>query len=187
MSRTLPFYALALVAVSSCAGGMTKRDEMMFAVREFNDGVRWGKIDASAAHLPIEARQKFAERYTGLEEELEVVDYELVRVDIAPGGKSAVVRVDVSWSLRRRGIVEKTTVEQRWEELGGWVLTRETKLRGAPLPIFEISGNVGTAGTAASALPGGPAASSAQTSDSAAARGAATDPAVNSVSETPRR
>jgi hypothetical protein len=50
----------------------------------------------------------------------------------------ATVKVDWSWTLKRAGIVEKTTTRQSWEERsGGWVMVREERLRGAPLAIFD--------------------------------------------------
>ena len=127
-----------LIVAASCAGHMTKKDFLVMAIREFNDGIRWGKIDVAATHLPLPARKLLAERYGRVEDELEVMDYEIQRIDVAPGGKTALVRVDMSWSHKRRGPVDRTVLEQSWEEQNaGWWMTRQTRIKGTPLPIFE--------------------------------------------------
>jgi hypothetical protein len=46
-------------------------------------------------------------------------------------------RVDVEWSwhLDSRGIVHKTVTRQIWQVVGKmWLITRETRLRGEPMP-----------------------------------------------------
>ena len=134
----LRHFALSAALLTACAGHITKKDLLVMAIREFNDGIRWGKIDISATHLPLPSRKLLAERFGRVEDDLEVVDYDLQRIDVAPGGKNAVVRVDMAWSLKRRGIVDRTVLEQIWEEQSsGWFMTKQTRIKGVALPIFE--------------------------------------------------
>jgi hypothetical protein len=131
-------WALIVFSVGGCFGGISRRDELLIAVHEYADGIRWGKIEQSAIHLPVERRQAFAEKCGALEDELEVVDYEVQRVELDRATDAATVRVTVSWSLKRRGIIERTVVEQRWEQRGSaWVLTKQSRLRGSPLTILD--------------------------------------------------
>src|SRR4051794_32529262 len=101
---------LALAALlAGCAGTLVpRRDELKLAVMEFNDGVRWDKPESSAAHLPLERRGPFAERASRLADELEVMDYDVQRIELDRDKDTAEVRVEISWSMKRRGIVERT-------------------------------------------------------------------------------
>ena len=137
MTFRLPV-VLIVLAGGCFTGGFTRRDEMMVAVREFNDGIRWGRIDQSAVHLPLDRRQPFADLYGGLEGDLEVVDYDIQRIDYDSSHEIADVRIDMSWSLKRRGIVERTVWQQHWERQGGgWLLTRQARLKGSPLALVD--------------------------------------------------
>ena len=50
----------------------------------------------------------------------------------------ATSRVEYTWSLKTVGLVEKTTTEQKWEEQNGeWVMVSETRIKGAPLTLFD--------------------------------------------------
>src|SRR5262245_58225594 len=102
----LPALALALAtAVTSggCAGVMfNDRDRLKMALEEYNDGLRWGKVESSVAHLPVAQRQAFAERFSQLHSELEVMDYEVQRIQWDRDHGTATARVEVSWSLKRR-------------------------------------------------------------------------------------
>ena len=52
--------------------------------------------------------------------------------------QTATARVDYTWSLKTRGIVEKTTTKQKWEKKDSdWVLASEERVKGAPLVLFE--------------------------------------------------
>lgn len=130
---------LAVASSSGCLGAMTsQKDDLQQAIREFNDGIRWGMAEKSASHLPVDKRLKFAEKWVSLEEELEVLDYEIQRVEWGSSRSAADVRVDVTWSMKRRGIVEKTTVAQHWEQTSGtWLVTTQKRLRGTALSILE--------------------------------------------------
>jgi hypothetical protein len=129
---------LAFLLAGGCYAPMGPREELVWAVREYSDGIRWNKIDQSARHLPVEKRQPFAERYGAVEDELEVVDYEVQRVEYDRKTDSAEVRVDISWSLKRRGVIERTVLQQHWEQKGHlWMLARQSVVRGTPLPLLD--------------------------------------------------
>jgi len=113
----------------------------MNVMREFNEDVRWGRLDEASHKVPSDTRQRFYERRKGLEEELEMADSDVIAVELDKSDKKvnrATVKVDWAWTLKRVGIVEKTTTKQSWEERKeGWVMVREERLRGAPLAIFD--------------------------------------------------
>ena len=136
MMRLAPF-ALLLAGCGMMGALTASKDEFMLAVREFNDGIRWGMAEKSAGHLPVEKRQKFAEQWSALEEELDVMDYEIQRVEWGENHDTADVRVDLTWTLKRRGIVERTVVMQHWVRDRGWLLASMKRLKGPALAILE--------------------------------------------------
>jgi hypothetical protein len=132
--------AAAIVIVAPGCGGavFTDRDRLKQALEEYNDGIRWGKVDSSCAHMPVAARKAFAERYAQLQNELEYMDYEVQRIEWDREKNTADVRVEMSWSLKRRGIVEKSVLAESWQEVrGGWLMTKVEVLSGSPLPLLD--------------------------------------------------
>jgi hypothetical protein len=134
-----PLLALGCAALAAgCFEIPNKRDALATAVRDYNDGVRWNKLDQAARFLPLEVRQRFVDRHVQLADELEIADYEIERVDLGPKNETAEVRVQVTWVAKARGIVEKTLVAEKWERKeGDWYMTREKRLSGAPLTYYE--------------------------------------------------
>ena len=134
----LPLLLCVAFAAGCVSGILNDRDRLKMALEEYNDGLRWGRVESSCAHLPEAERQKFAERFAQLQGDLEVMDYEVQRLQWDRDHGTATVRVDVSWSLKRRGIVERSVMEQRWQEVGGgWMLVQQRRIGGVPLPLLD--------------------------------------------------
>lgn len=131
--------ALAALLAGCLSVGLTDRDRLKMALEEYNDGLRWGKVEASCAHLPVAARQPFAERFQSLAGELQIMDYEVQRIEWDRKQGTARVRVDVSWSLARRGVVERSVIEQTWKEagMGGWIIAEQRRIGGSQLPFLD--------------------------------------------------
>lgn len=134
-----PYLTTLLFAAGCFTGaGYSSRDRLTEAAREYSSSIRWGKLDTAASHLPKEERKRFLDRFGRLEDELEIADYELVSIDVDAGRGRGTARVDYQWSLKRRGLVQKTSVEQVWTRKDGeWLLASETRVRGAPLALFS--------------------------------------------------
>jgi len=132
---------LALVLAGCAGSGYSTRDKITQAAREYNDGVRWQKWEQAASHIAKDERTRFLERHQAYEDELEIADYELVAIDIDKSDKKkdkATARIDYTWTLKRQGLLQKTSTLQRWEEgSDGWVMCSEERLRGAALPLFD--------------------------------------------------
>jgi hypothetical protein len=132
--------ALAAVLISGCiaGAGYSTRDKLMEATHEYADGVRWGRLEQASQRVPTERRRGFIERHQALEEELQIAECELVSLVVDPKKDRATARFDYVWTLKRRGLVEKTTTEQTWERNSGdWLLASEVRVKGAPLSLFE--------------------------------------------------
>jgi hypothetical protein len=134
--------ALAVLVLPGCAGmGYSTRDRVTTAAREYNDGVRWGKWEQAASHIDKDDRAHFLERHVALEDELEIADYEMIALDIDKSDRKKekiTARLNYTWTLKRQGVVQKTTTLQRWEERdGGWIMAGEQRIHGAPLTLFD--------------------------------------------------
>jgi hypothetical protein len=130
--------AVAALLLCACADQFSRREQLLAVVKEYNDGVRWNRLEQSAIHLAPSDRRHFADRHAPLADELEVTDYDVTRVEIDQKHDTATVVVDVQWSMKRRGLLERTVVEEKWSlHNGDWLLTRESRLRGAALPLYD--------------------------------------------------
>ena len=131
---------LGLIALTGCIGAMeySTLDQVSIAAREYNQDVRWGRFDKAAKHVPVDTRQRFIDKHSNLEEELEIADFEMSGIEVDKGKKTATARVEYTWSLKSRGIVEKTTTKQKWERRDSeWVVAAEERIKGAPLVFFD--------------------------------------------------
>jgi hypothetical protein len=131
---------VALLFAGGCLAGMgySSLDQVTNAAREYNNDVRWGRFDQAAKHVPVDTRQRFIDKHTNLAEELEIADFELTNIEVDKKKQTASARLEYTWSLKSRGIVEKTTTKQKWEKHDGdWVVAREERVKGAPLVLFD--------------------------------------------------
>ena len=139
--RYRPFLAfLASLLLPGCLAGMgySTADQVLNAAREYNQDVRWGRYDQAADHIPKGDRERYVERRTALDDNLEIADFELVNIVIDKKKSTAVARVEYTWTLKDQGIVKKTTTKQSWEKQGqAWVVAKETRVKGSPLVLFD--------------------------------------------------
>jgi hypothetical protein len=139
----LALLSLFAVLFGGCITGMgySSEDRVMSAAREYNEGVRWGRLEQAADHLRKPERDRFYDRHKILEEELEIADCEIISLTVDKSDKKvtrATANVEYTWTLKHVGLVEKTTVLQKWEEVStSWVLVSETRKRGKPLTLFD--------------------------------------------------
>jgi hypothetical protein len=121
--------------------GYSSRDRVTMATQEYNEGVKWGKLDQAGIHVQKDQRKRFFDRHKAVEDDLEIADYELTQLNIDKSDKKhdrATARVEYVWTLKTVGLVEKTATEQKWEEQNGeWVMVSETRIKGAPLNLFD--------------------------------------------------
>jgi hypothetical protein len=130
---------LLALGLGGCMTDYSAKDRLLNAAREYNDGVRWGRYESAADHLPADRRRAFIDRHKNLEEELEISDAEVISIDLEGAKKDrAKARVEYVWSLKRQGLIEKTATEQVWEQKGStWILASETRTKGEPLTLFD--------------------------------------------------
>jgi hypothetical protein len=130
----------ALVPLTACIGalGYSQMDQLTTAAREYNEDVRWGRYDQAAKHVPSDTRQRFIDKHSNLEDDLEIADFEMSSINLDKKKGTATARIEYTWSLKTQGIVEKTTTSQKWEKKDHeWVLASEERVKGHPLVLFE--------------------------------------------------
>ena len=134
-----------VLALSGCFifTNYNAKERLTVSAREFNDDVRWSRFEQAAAKIPADKRQQFIDKHRALEDELEIADYELAGVDVDKSDKKmtrATARVELTWTLKRRGLLEKTIIQQSWEDRdGGWVVVKQERMRGSPLTLYDES------------------------------------------------
>jgi hypothetical protein len=139
-SFVLTMAGLGLQPLTGCmaGAGYSLKDKITEAAQEYNDGVRWGQIDQAVQHIPSDRRARFVEQHNALEDELEIADCEMVHLEIDSKHEKGTARVEYVWSLKRRGLVEKTATDQVWvRKNGDWLMEKETRVKGAPLTLFD--------------------------------------------------
>jgi hypothetical protein len=135
---TLAGLAAPLLAGCMTGAGYSLKDKITEAAQEYNAGVRWGQIDQAVQHIPVDRRARFVAQHNALEDELEIADCEMVHLEVDSKQEKGTARVEYVWSLKRRGLVEKTSTDQVWvRKNGDWVVEKETRVKGAPLTLFE--------------------------------------------------
>jgi hypothetical protein len=143
---------VVLIPLAGCfAEGYSMKDRVTEAARRYNEGVLWNKVDQAVGYLQKDDQKPFVERMAALEDELELSNAEMVQLTVDKKKDQATARMSYEWSLKRRGLVEKTTTEQLWvEKEGKWIMKREVRLRGSPLPLFKERAELGDEATQAS-------------------------------------
>jgi hypothetical protein len=124
-----------LVFVVAC-GGLAPRqgDTLGDSVRAYNDGVRWGRFEVAAIHIPAKQRSQFVDEADQRAKDLKITEYDIVRVD-QHGDREARVQVKLEWYRDSEGTVHETHAVQTWEHHGkDWLMVDEARLRGVEMP-----------------------------------------------------
>lgn len=129
-SSVLAICVLAAAACHSPKSGVTLAE----SIRAYNEGVRWERFGAAAAHVPPAERSEFIDELDQRAKDLRITDYEIVRVE-QQSDKLAQVQIKVSWYLDSEGTLKETSAVQTWERHGKtWWVIEEKRLRGKEMP-----------------------------------------------------
>ena len=124
---------ILLVLAAAACGHAPKSEGLLDTVRTYNDGVRWVRFAAAAVAVPPAERETFLDERDELSEDLEITDYEVVRVK--QGDDRAEIQVKLTWYKQSEGTVHDTWARQTWERQGkAWRIVAEQRVRGASMP-----------------------------------------------------
>jgi hypothetical protein len=126
---------LITVLLFGCAAAQVhSENDLSESVRQFNDGIRWGRFAVAATSIPPPQRAQFVDDMDERANDLKITDYDVVKVD-PRGEREAHVQVKLSWYKASEGTVHETHAIQTWERHGKiWLMVDETRLRGAEMP-----------------------------------------------------
>jgi hypothetical protein len=125
--------SLVLAAIA-CAHPPRRGEALVEAVRTYHEGIRWQRFPVAATRVPSAQRDDFVEERDKLAEDLQINDYEVVRVT-QRDDKRAEVQVKYTWYLDSEGTVRKTHAVEGWERHGKiGLLVDERRLRGDVMP-----------------------------------------------------
>jgi len=109
-------------------------DTLGDSVRQYNDGVRWGRYEVAAIHVPAKERSSWVDESDERAKDLKITDYEVVTV-VQKGERVAEVQVKVSWYRDSEGTLRETQAKQTWERHGKtWLIVDEARIRGKEMP-----------------------------------------------------
>lgn len=126
--------ALLALALGGCAGAGRSAD-LVKDVRGYSDGVRWRDFERAALRIQPARRSEFMDQREDLDDDLRVADWDMKRLKYDKTKNRAVVEIKWTWLLDSRGIVHTTVTRQNWSLHGKrWLLDREIRVRGEPMP-----------------------------------------------------
>jgi len=142
-----PLLALLPLVFAGCVTeGYSLKDRFKEAQQKYNNGVHWNMLEDAVPYLPKDDQHAFVERMSALEDELEFSETDCVQFDVDKKHDKVKARMVYTWSLKRRGILEKTITEQTWKDVDGkLVMVREVRRRGSPLPLWKEKAEVADA------------------------------------------
>ncbi len=132
--KVMPMLVLVLAA-AGCGAANPKNADLVADVRGYGEGLRWRDFNAAALRVTPAERTNFMDQREQLADDLRVADWEMRRMTYSEDRNRAEVHIEWTWLLDSRGIVHTTVTRQAWTRHGkNWILDREVRLRGEPMP-----------------------------------------------------
>lgn len=131
---------LISVLVFGCGAAQVRAEnDLPESIRQFNDGVRWGRFEVAANSVPPAQRAQFVDDMDERADDLKITDYDIIKVD-PRGGREARVQIKLSWYKASEGTVHETHALQTWERHGkAWWMVDASRLRGTEMPGLSES------------------------------------------------
>jgi hypothetical protein len=133
-------WMIIAASIAACGGAQQRADDLLEAVRGYNESVRWQRYPAAAARVPAKERDAFLDEREDLDKDLHISDYELVKVGAAKE-QAAQIDVKYTWFKESEGVVHETRATQTWERRGkAWMITDERRVKGPEMPGLREPG-----------------------------------------------
>ena len=130
---------ITLLLLGCGAAQSHPEDDLAESIRQFNDGVRWGRYEIAASSIPPPQRAQFVDDMDERGDDLKITDYDIVKVD-PHGSREARVQIKIGWYKTSEGTVHETHAQQLWERQGKtWLMVEEKRLRGTEMPGLSES------------------------------------------------
>jgi hypothetical protein len=123
-----------LLVYGACGAAPRSGETLADTVRAYNDGVRWGRFEVAAIHVPPKQRSQFVDEADDRAKDLKITEYDVVNVQ-QPSERQAKVHIKLEWYSDHEGTVHETHALQTWEKQGkDWMLVDEARLKGSEMP-----------------------------------------------------
>jgi len=114
------------------------KENLMEALQEYNDGLRWTKVEWMVPHLPQKEREQLQEDRLD-SEELKITGYDLASVKLKDSNH-AIVLVRVDWYHLRQARLHTSVIEQTWSRDGqNWQVVQQRLTKGPPFPLIKTN------------------------------------------------
>jgi len=135
------FLLLGVLGLCSCmlsSASTTKR--LTDTVNSLDKTTRWGQL-AEASRLAVpEYRSRFIEKHSDWGSLIQLGDSEVVQIDMAHDGQSAIAVLSYQWYLADAMTLHQSVVRQQWTRTGSsFALLSETIVQGDPR-LFRTGG-----------------------------------------------
>ena len=125
---------LLVLLLTACGAAPRAGDTLVDSIRAYNDGVRWGRFEVAASHIPAKERSQFVDDSDERAKDLKITQYDVVNVE-QKGEREAKVHIKMEWYSDREGTVHETHAVQQWEKRGkDWMMVDESRLKGTEMP-----------------------------------------------------
>src|SRR3569832_67067 len=101
MKRLATILGLA-VLLAACGAAPRAGDTLVDSIRAYNDGVRWGRFEVAASHIPVKERSQFVDDSDDRAKDLKITQYDVVNVE-QKGDRAAKVHIKMEWYSDREG------------------------------------------------------------------------------------
>lgn len=120
--------ALLVLGAGACGGADTRRDDLLQAVRSFNEALRWATYESAARWVPADRREAFL---AGLRDGVgprRITEFTIRRLRVEPGPVDrAVAVVEMAWYRLPDTTVHTEVRYQTWRYEGRrWWMTEES-------------------------------------------------------------
>jgi hypothetical protein len=133
MKKHLIVGAALVILTAACGAGYSSSEKLGYAVTQFNEGVRWGRLGEVLPRVDMKAREHFMALHAGWGSEIQISAYEIVQTVIDDKVGKAEVTIVVSWYRVKDMEAKDTVLVQRWmEEDSEWLLIAEEYQSGSP-------------------------------------------------------
>lgn len=132
----------ALALICALGGGslagctltqLTPQAKFQDATYTLNDAARWNNVDVAARFVAPTYQARFVSRRRAWGSVINIGEYDLARMSLAPDKHSGVSEVTLTWYDQSGVHVHSSSITQRWERVeGGFLLADEAVRSGDP-------------------------------------------------------
>ncbi|NLG02916.1 MAG: hypothetical protein GX567_03640 [Clostridia bacterium] len=120
-------FSVFFIVLSCGAAGQQAEDRLKESVVQFNEGIRWGRMQEVIPRVHPDNVQHFLKMHEHFGNETQVSDYELISYEYNQEKKSATINVRITWYKQSEMALHTTILIQSWEHIeSDWILMTET-------------------------------------------------------------